>query len=197
MILAARHVQRPRFTGANVLILRDAMAAGEALSLAVFASFDEALERVRTDADATRIGVEPGPGSDFTTAGESARRSLPDRVRPGASLYWAGVATTSAGSTLWTNAPAWIRFWFETSKGELFEAPPASNASAGAPRSHALRPDDLYVHMTLFAGADKLPRLTPSTAPFVRRLSRLVEESNENDWPVTLSFPVKATEDIP
>ncbi|MBS1984272.1 MAG: hypothetical protein JST16_08870 [Bdellovibrionales bacterium] len=195
MILGTRAVTQPQFIGVNVVLLRDWSTPVDLMGLGCFKAFDEALNKLRSDPDATRIGgtVETREAL-WTTATSAALRSLPERHRSGASYWSLAVAAESdfQRKAVWTDLPAWATIYIEDQAGncDRLERPVTP---AGEFTKLSLNASDRFLHVVLF-GQSLALRLGGSATPQFRRLSQLIEESSEPARLPTLSVPIFPTD---
>jgi|GEM_PF-1627713 len=154
MIVGARSLQRSDFRGFNVLTFADWNLPVETLGLTCMAAFDEALLRLRSDPEATRIAV-PGsvsasPTTRVNTATESALRALPERYAPSARFHSLFVQQEGLKRVVWTDFPAWVQVRIETREGTLDAvsfSPPNTTW-----RTFVLEDRDLRIHLSLIQG---------------------------------------------
>lgn len=181
MILGTRAARGPQFTGMNVFLLRDWVLPADSLGLGSFKTFDEALSKMRSDADATRIvplGLASlGPAADLNTATEAVFRNLPERHRGGADFYTLAVVRTAEGRKIVANLPPWASIHVEKSDGEVDRLTRAANWSGWF--ACPLDVNDAFVHLSLFT-EEFSARLNPVGEPRFRRLSRAIEEARRN-----------------
>lgn len=176
MILGARMVETPAFLGINLILLRDWILPVDTLGSHCFKSFDEALSKLKTDTEATRILSEDPPLTEIATASEASLRSLPDRYRNSGQLYSLAIVPDVGykGKSLLWNLPPWAHVTVENTNGELFEV--SARPSEKGWKRLSLNKADLFVHVSLFRKDFEFRLLSPRAARFMR-LSQLVEES--------------------
>ena len=178
MILGIRAAQTPHFQGFNVVLVKDWILPMDHVGSGCFKAFDEALGKLKTDIDATRVMAESPQLTSLSTASETALRSVSDRYRPSTRLYTVAVTPNAdlSGRLLTWNSPAWIRVQIEDKDGALYSV--RSPQDAHGWHSLPLRESDLFVHVCFFSEHGRLRLSQPSEARFFR-LSQILEESQE------------------
>lgn len=192
MIIAARRRDESYFSGFNICLIRDWVQPVEHLCLEAFNYFDEALMRVKSDEDATRIYVPEERENQFltalNTASSAALRALPERFRNGVELYTVAVESRlDQAPTVWFQIPAWASLFVEDRDGGLdlisSESRPQNRKWAKADSLEK----DLFIHLSLLSAFPNCS-LSRGQEILVFRASSLIQASREQEAGPTLSL---------
>lgn len=154
MILGVRRQQSDLFDGLQLFTLKEWHEPSDELGRRCFDVFDESLEKLKSDSEATRIqdiSLNEKEVTLLNTATETALRALPVKFKEAASLFTIARARSDQRK-IYFRLPAWIRLQSEDHKGTLHHL---HNLTTDATwRELALLPQEIALHLRLFGDTD-------------------------------------------